>query len=123
MLQHLCDELDDTTGGLDLLLGLGADVAGADNDGDGNATLSEELGIAVREEVNDGGGVRLGGTGVLLALLSGKQGDELVNVDDRLPCLRVSHSSHCLLDNLSWADTDIGGCGADGSASSPIQSS
>lgn len=77
MLLHLCDELDDTTGSLDLLLSLGADIAGADNDGDGDATLSEELGIAVGEEVNDGSGVGLGGTGVLLALLGGDQGDEL----------------------------------------------
>ena len=30
---RLCDELDDTTGLLDLLLGLLADVAGADDEG------------------------------------------------------------------------------------------
>ena len=41
---HLCDELNDTAGLLDLLLGLSRDIAGADDDGDfGKTTLAEDL--------------------------------------------------------------------------------
>ena len=75
---RLCDELDDTTGLLDLALGVLGEVAGTDNDGDlGDATLAEDLAVAEGEEVEDGGG--LGGLvgQVLLALLSGDEGPEL----------------------------------------------
>lgn len=67
---RLCDELDDTTGLLDLALGILGEVTGADDDGDlGETTLSEDLGVSEGEEVEDGGG--LGGLvgEVLLALL------------------------------------------------------
>ena len=77
---RLCDELDDATGFLDLLLGLGADVAGADDDGDsGQTTLSEDLGVTVVEEVDDGSVTALVGK-VLIALLGGDERPELVEV-------------------------------------------
>ena len=75
---RLCDELDDTTGLLDLALGVLGEVAGTDNDGDlRDATLAEDLAVAEGEEVENGGG--LGGLvgQVLLALLSGDEGPEL----------------------------------------------
>lgn len=75
---RLCDELDDTTGLLDLALGVLGEVAGTDDEGDlGDATLAEDLGVAEGEEVEDGGG--LGGLvgQVLLALLGGDEGPEL----------------------------------------------
>ena len=76
---RLCDELDDTTGLLDLALGVLGEVAGTDNDGDlRDATLAEDLAVAEGEEVEDGGG--LGGLvgQVLLALLGGDEGPELL---------------------------------------------
>ena len=83
--ERLCDELDDTTGLLDLLLGLSGEVAGADDDGNlGKAALAENLGVAEVEEVEDGGLVALLGE-VLIALLSGDERPELVEVDDGLP--------------------------------------
>lgn len=82
---RLCDELDNTTSLLDLLLSLGADVTGADDDGDrGQTALSEDLGVAVVEEVEDGSVAALLGE-VLVALLSGDERPELVQVDDGLP--------------------------------------
>jgi hypothetical protein len=83
--ERLCDELDNTAGLLDLLLGLSGEVAGADNDGDlGEAALAEDLGVAEVEEVEDGGLVALLGE-VLVTLLSGDERPELVEVDDGLP--------------------------------------
>lgn len=83
---HLCDELDNTTGLLDLALGLGADVASLDDDGEGDAALSEELGVSVGEEIEDGSSVGLvGGVEVLLTELDGEERDELVDVDNGLP--------------------------------------
>lgn len=77
----LSDELDDTTGLLDLALGLGADVAGLDDDGDvGEAALAEELGVAEGEEVDDGRLVGRLGAEVLIALLGGDEGPELDGV-------------------------------------------
>jgi hypothetical protein len=75
---RLCDELDDTTGLLDLALGVLGEVAGTDDDGAlGDATLSEDLAVAEGEEVEDGRGLgRLVGQ-VLLALLSRDEGPEL----------------------------------------------
>lgn len=56
----LSNQLDDTTGFLDLLLGIPGEVAGAHNDGDLRETaLSENLGVTEREEVDDGSGVGL----------------------------------------------------------------
>jgi hypothetical protein len=75
---RLCDELDDTTGLLDLALGVLGEVAGADDEGNlRDATLAEDLAVAEGEEVEDGGG--LGGLvgQVLLALLGGDEGPEL----------------------------------------------
>jgi hypothetical protein len=83
--ERLCDELDDTASLLDLLLGLCREVPGADDDRDlGEATLAENLGVAEVEEVEDGSLVALLGE-VLVALLSGDEGPELVKVDDGLP--------------------------------------
>lgn len=80
----LCDELDDTTSLLDLLLSLGADVAGADDNGDGReTTLAENLGVAVVKEVEDGSISTLLGE-VLVTLLGGDERPELVQVCDRL---------------------------------------
>lgn len=82
---YLCDELDNTASLLDLLLSLGRDVAGADDDGDlRKAALSENLGVAEVEDVEDGGLVTLLGE-VGVALLSGDERPELVEVDGGLP--------------------------------------
>ena len=82
---RLSDELNDTTGLLDLLLSQAADPAGADDQRDLRETaLSEELGVAVVEEVKDGSVATLLGE-VLLALLNGDEGPKLVEVDDGLP--------------------------------------
>lgn len=87
---RLCDELDDTAGSNDLLLSLLGDVAGADDDGNlGEAALSEDLGVAEGEEVDDGSLVALLGE-VLVALLSGDERPELVEVDNGLPELLLS---------------------------------
>jgi hypothetical protein len=76
----LCDELDNTTSLLDLLLSLGADVTGADDDGDSRETaLAEELGVAVVQKVEDGSVSALVGE-VLVTLLGGDERPELVEV-------------------------------------------
>lgn len=76
--KRLCDELNNTTGGLDLLLGVTADVAGTDNDGDlGETALSEDLGETERKEVDDGGDIGLLAAQVGITLLSGDEGPEL----------------------------------------------
>ena len=75
---RLGDELDNATGLLDLALGLGGDVAGADDDGDlGDAALAEDLGVAEGQEVDDGGGVGLLAAQVGLTLLSGDESPQL----------------------------------------------
>ena len=80
----LCDELDNTTSLLDLLLSLGTDVAGADDNGDSRETaLAENLGVAVVEEVEDRSVSALFGE-VLVTLLGGDERPELVQVCDRL---------------------------------------
>lgn len=76
-MRRLGDELDDTTGSLDLLLSLLGDEAGLDDEGLVDGTLAEELegvGRAV-DEVNDGDGA---GRGVDLGL---RKSDQLVDVD------------------------------------------
>jgi len=78
---RLCDELDNTTGLLDLALGVLGEVAGADDEGNlRDATLAEDLAVAEGQEVEDGGG--LGGLvgQVLLALLGGDEGPELLDM-------------------------------------------
>jgi hypothetical protein len=75
---RLSDELDNTTGLLDLALGVLAEVAGTDDDWDlWETTLSEDLGVSEREEVEDWGGV--GGLvgEELLALLNWDERPEL----------------------------------------------
>lgn len=91
VVHRLRDELDNTAGLLDLALSLLGDVTGTDDDRDvGNATLAEDLGVAEREEVEDGGLLGALGGDVLIALLSGDERPELVEVDDRLPELLLS---------------------------------
>ena len=82
MLRRLCDELDRTTSLLELALGLGADVASLDDDGDGgNATLSEELGVTERQKIDDGSSVGRGAAvEVLLTELGGDERPELESV-------------------------------------------
>lgn len=76
--QRLCDQLNNTTSLLDLPLGVLADVPGADDDGElGKAALAEDLGVAQREEVDDGGGVGLLAAQVGLTLLGGDEGPQL----------------------------------------------
>lgn len=76
--QRLCDELNNTTDGLDLLLGVTADVAGTDDDGDlRKAALSEDLGVAEGQEVDDGGDIGLLAAQVGVTLLSGDERPEL----------------------------------------------
>lgn len=83
---RLSDELDNTTGLLDLALSLLGDVAGTDDDRDvGDAALAEDLGVAERKEVDDGSLVGALGRDVGVALLGGDQGPELVKVDNGLP--------------------------------------
>lgn len=80
---QLSDELDNTTGLLDLALGVLAEVACAHDEWDlWDATLSEDLGVAEREEVKDWGGV--GGLvgEVLLALLKWDERPELDSCQD-----------------------------------------
>ena len=101
MVMRLCDELDNTTGLLDLLLGLSGEVASADDDGDLRETaLAEDLGVAEGQEVEDGGrvGVTLAGK-VLLALLGGNEGPELLEVDYGRPEL--------VLELVEVAQTDV----------------
>ena len=58
--RHLRNQLNDTTGFLDLALSLLAHPPGADDDGDlWEPALSEHLGVSEGEEVEDGGGVGL----------------------------------------------------------------
>lgn len=74
----LCDQLDDTTSLSDLLLGELADPAGTDDEGNfGETALSENLGVAEGEEVDDGDGVLLLALDVGLADLGGDERPEL----------------------------------------------
>lgn len=107
--RHLCDELDNTTSLLDLLLGVLGNVTGANDDGDlGKTTLAEDLGVAEGEKVENGSLVGLLGE-VLLALLSGDEGPELVQVDDGLPELLLGLVAEGLLVaceiGRNWAST------------------
>lgn len=78
LIQRLCDELANTTGLLDLLLGITAEVTGTDDDGDlGETALAEDLGVAEGQEVDDGGDIGLGAGQVGITLLGGDKGPEL----------------------------------------------
>jgi hypothetical protein len=80
-LPYLCDELNDTTSLLDLLLSQPADPSCADDQGDlGETALAEDLGVAKGEEVEDGDGVLLLAGDVGSAGLSGDEGPELYGV-------------------------------------------
>ena len=89
-MQRLCDELDNTTGLLDLPLGVLGEVAGADDEWDfWNAALAEDLGVAEGKKVENWSGVlRLAGN-VLLALLSRDERPELRFVLDDDQCRGV----------------------------------
>ena len=95
---RLSDELNDTTGLLDLLLSKAADPAGADDQRDLRETaLSEDLGVTEREEVEDGDGVLLGTGDVGLTGLERDERPELVEVHNGLPevvllLVEVSHT-------------------------------
>lgn len=85
--QRLCDQLNNTTSLLDLLLGITAEVAGTDDDGDlGETALAEDLGVAEGQEVDDGGGVGLGAAQVGVALLSGDKGPQLLKEFESATC-------------------------------------
>lgn len=84
---HLSNELDNTTGLLDLALSLLADVAGLDDERNvGETTLSENLGVAEREEVEDNG---LVGRGVLAQVLVTSL------LGNKSPELSIEISTHC----------------------------
>lgn len=76
--QRLCDQLNNTTSLLDLLLGITAEVTSTDDDGNlGKTALAEDLGVAEGQEVDDGGGVGLGAAQVGITLLGGDKGPKL----------------------------------------------
>jgi hypothetical protein len=71
---HLCHQLYNTTSLLDLLLSKLADPSCADNQGDfGDAALSEQLGVAKGEKVEDGDGVLLLAGDVSITGLNGDE--------------------------------------------------
>jgi hypothetical protein len=94
----LRDQLNNTTSLLDLLLGQAAHPPGADDQGNlGQAALSEDLGVAEGEEVEDRDGVLLLAGDVGITGLDGDKGPQLVEVDDGLPevvllLVEVSHT-------------------------------
>lgn len=86
MLFRLSNQLNDTTGLLDLLLCQLAHPSCADNQGDfGETALAEDLGVAEGEEVEDGGGVLLGTGDVSLTGLGGDERPELVSCQWKIP--------------------------------------
>jgi hypothetical protein len=75
---RLCDELDNTAGLSNLLLRQLADPSRLDDDGDfGKTALAEDLGVAEREEVDDGDGVALVASEVGVTGLGGDKRPEL----------------------------------------------
>jgi hypothetical protein len=76
---HLSNELNNTTGLVDLALSLLADVAGLDDERNvGETALSENLGVTEREKVEDNSLVGRGvGAQVLLASLLRNKSPEL----------------------------------------------
>lgn len=78
IMKRLCHELDNTTSFLDLALGVLGEVTGADDEWNlWDATLSEDLAVAEREEVEDWGSVGLAASESLLALLLWDERPEL----------------------------------------------
>lgn len=74
----LRNKLNDTTSLLDLLLGQLADPPGTHNDGHiRNATLAKKLGVAERQQVDDGDSVLLAAGEVGLTLFGGDEAPEL----------------------------------------------
>lgn len=87
----LCDQLDDTTGLLDLLLSLLAHISRSHDDWDlWQTTLSEDLGVSEGEEIEDGSGILLGALGVLVSGFLWQKSPELVEVDGGFPELVLS---------------------------------
>ena len=75
---RLCDQLNDTTGGDDLLLGELREPSGADDDWDvWETSLSENLGVSEWEEIDNWESVLVLVLEVLLALLSWDKGPKL----------------------------------------------
>ena len=75
---RLCDQLNDTTGGDDLLLSELGEPSGADDDWDvWETSLSEDLGVSEWEKVDNWEGVLVLALEVLLALLSWDEGPKL----------------------------------------------
>lgn len=75
---RLCDELNNTTGLGNLLLGELGEPAGADDDWDlWKTALAENLGVAEWEEVDDWEGVLVLVLEVLITLLSWDEGPQL----------------------------------------------
>ena len=104
---HLCvvvqvpflrHKLNNAAGLLDLLLSQPADPSCAHDQRDlGDAALAEDLGVAEREEVEDGDGVLLGTGDVGLTGLERDERPELVEVHNGLPevvllLVEVSHT-------------------------------
>ena len=78
LLVQLCDQLNDTTGFLDLSLSLLAEVSRAYNHGYlWESALAEDLGVAEREEVEDWDGVGLGVADVAFTRFGGDERPEL----------------------------------------------
>lgn len=78
MYVYLTDQLDDSTGFLDLALSLCGEVSGTDDEWNfWNAALSEDLRVAKGEQVEDGSSVGLLVGEVFLALLERNEGPEL----------------------------------------------
>lgn len=76
--RHLRNQLNDTTGFLDLALSLLADPPGPDDDGDlWKSALAEHLGVSEGKEVEDGGGVGLLAGNVGITSLFGDEGPKL----------------------------------------------
>ena len=75
---RLCDQLDNTTVGDDLLLSELGEPSGADDDWDvWETSLSEDLGVPEWEEVDSWEGILVLVLEVLLALLSWDEGPKL----------------------------------------------
>ena len=90
--------MNNTAGLLDFPLGLGAYVAGLNDDWNGDAALAQQFCVAVAKEVDDWGGVGFGFAHILVALLGGNKGHEFIDVHDGLPVvvaekMEVSHTN------------------------------
>jgi hypothetical protein len=78
--QYLCDQLDDTTSLGDLSLGLLGEPSSADDEWDlWETALSEDLGVAKWEEIDDWDGILGGGGEVLSALLGWDERPKLLD--------------------------------------------